>query len=71
MSARLLPANQGMLEQGQRGDRGEVFGDRIGQREEQSAGGGLRERLPGAVVGLDPPAREVGRNARGERYGLA
>ena len=73
-----LAADQRMLEQRQQRHRRELLGGGRRDAEQQGAGGGLRQRLAGAVVGLDAPAREQRRNAprelpvgRDQRRGLA
>ena len=55
-----------MLEQRHQGHRRGFFGSGLGEQEQEPPGGGLRERPPGGIVGLDVPAAQVMHDAAGE-----
>ena len=59
-------ADQRMLEQRQQRHRRQLLGRGRGNAEQQRARRRFRQRPAGAVVGLDPPAREQRRDPRGE-----
>ena len=62
-----LPADTRMLEQGEQGDRGKLLLGQRDQRQQQCSRRGLRQRPPGAVVGGDPPPRQLRRDTGGKR----
>ena len=56
-----------MLEQGQQRQRREILRRRLGQHGQQRARRARRQRPPGGIVDLDPPARAMRRDSLGQR----